>query len=162
MKFFRIIVISINCRTCATSTNLSKQKKRRKQSTNLKLSIPHHDIRPIDENQESMTNSNLALPPNPFTLQYLSYLSRRAESGWANLNRGSQQTGNINGARPIVPEIGRQLDMNSYSLTSRYNLGIGNSLSHQSDPLYSPIDRHNRSEVNIKFSTKQHFQFYFY
>ena len=55
----------------------------------------------------------------------------------------------------MAPEIGRQLDMNSYSMSTRYNLNMDNNIYQQSDCLTSPIDEYRSSEVNIKTSILQ-------
>ena len=55
----------------------------------------------------------------------------------------------------MAPEIGRQLDMNSYSMSTRHNLGMDNNIYQQSDCLSSPVDEYRRSEVNIKTSILQ-------
>ena len=100
-------------------------------------------------------NTNSTGTPDPYTLQYLSYMSRRAESGLLDFSRYPQQNGNINAFRPMAPEIGRQLDMNSYSMSRRHNLNMHNNIYQQSDCLRSPMDEYQRSEVNIKTSIIQ-------
>ena len=128
---------------------------RKRRNSNLKLNIPNHHFNPSLDSEGSVMNTNSTGTPDPYTLQYLSYMSRRAESGLLDFSRYPQQNGNINAFRPMAPEIGRQLDMNSYSMSRRHNLNMHNNIYQQSDCLRSPMDEYQRSEVNIKTSIIQ-------
>ena len=128
---------------------------RKRRNSNLKLNIPNHLFNSSLDSEGSVMNTNSTGTPDPYTLQYLSFMSRRAESGMVDFNRYPQQNGNFNGFRAMAPEIGRQLDMNSYSMSTRHNIGMDNNIYQQSDCLSSPVDEYRRSEVNIKTSILQ-------
>lgn len=128
---------------------------RKRRNSNLKLNIPNRHFNPLLDSEGSVTNTNSTGTSDPYNLQYLSFMSRRAESGLVNFNRYPQKNGHFNVFRAMAPEIGRQLDMNSYSMSTRHNLNMDSNIYRQSDCLSSPTDEYRPSEVNIKTSILQ-------
>ena len=153
--YFLLMKVHKYCRSCLSTEDQLEQTKRRRKHSNLKLNIPNHPFNPTLDSEGSVMTTNSTGTPDPYTLQYLSFMSRRAESGLVDFNRYPQQNGNFDVFRPMAPEIGRQLDMNSYSMSTRYNLNMDNNIYQQSDCLSSPMDEYRRSEVNIKTSILQ-------
>ena len=140
------------CRSCVSRDDQSEPTKRKRKNSSLKLNIPNHPINQTLDSEGSVMNTHSTGTPDPYTLQYLSFMSRRAESGMMDFNRYPQHSGNFNVFRAMAPEIGRQLDMNSYSTSTRHNLNMDNNIYRQADSLSSPIDEYRRSEVNINTS----------
>ena len=54
-------------------------------------------------------STNSTVTPDPYTLQYLSFMSRRAESGLVDFNRYPQQNGNFN----VLDQWRQKLEDNS-------------------------------------------------